>query len=216
MIFVVTWIVSGWLSLDQGRVFSEGQVTPAEAEQIVGSPVWAAISASEPAQDLSHVREIEWFAFGGEIFRRERTEVSVQRLSLVEAVRSKESKFLTADEIDAVIGGLAAGCRHAAIIDPADDYAVEPRAPGAPVYRSVCGDTWYHVDGASGTILDKLDPSRRAYRWAYSALHTFDFPALVARPNLRTLLVVVLCAIGFVFSLTGIVIGWRRLRLQFY
>jgi hypothetical protein len=58
-------------------------------------------------------------------------------------------------------------------------------------------------------------PSRRAYRWFYSALHTMDLPALSARPTLRSALIIILCGLGVVFSLTGVVIGWRRLRLQF-
>jgi hypothetical protein len=62
---------------------------------------------------------------------------------------------------------------------------------------------WFHIDGASGAILERLDPSRRAYRWFYSALHTMDFPILSARPTLRSALIVILCGFGFVFSLTG-------------
>jgi hypothetical protein len=62
-------------------------------------------------------------------------------------------------------------------------------------------------------VLQRLDPSRRAYRWFYSALHTFDFPVLLAHPRLRDVLIVGLCTLGLVFSITGIVIGWRRLRL---
>lgn len=37
----------------------------------------------------------------------------------------------------------------------------------------------------------------------------------MAHPMLRDGLIVGLCALGFVFSITGIVIGWRRLRLSF-
>jgi hypothetical protein len=83
--------------------------------------------------------------------------------------------------------------------------------PHAPVYRVVCGDTWLHIDGANGAMLEKLDPSRRAYRWAYSALHTLDYPALTKRPALRTAIIVLLCAAGLAFSVTAVVIGWRRL-----
>jgi hypothetical protein len=85
--------------------------------------------------------------------------------------------------------------------------------PNAPVYRSVCGDVWYHIDGADGRILERSDPSRRAYRWLYGALHTMDVPALTSRPQLRGALIVILCGLGFVFSMTGVIIGWRRLRL---
>jgi len=45
------------------------------------------------------------------------------------------------------------------------------------------------------------------------ALHTLDFPVLVAAPALRTLVIVALCVGGLAFSLTGVVIGWRRLRM---
>ena len=87
--------------------------------------------------------------------------------------------------------------------------------PSAPVYRSVCGDVWFHVDGASGAILERLDSSRRAYRWFYTALHTFNFPLLSAHPAALSALIVLLCSLGLVFSVTGAVIGWRRLRHSF-
>jgi len=48
-----------------------------------------------------------------------------------------------------------------------------------------------------------------------SALHTLDFPVLMAHPRLRDILVVGLCLLGLAFSVTGIVIGWRRLRSTF-
>jgi hypothetical protein len=94
-----------------------------------------------------------------------------------------------------------------------DDYPAQSIVPGAPVYRSRCGDLWFDIDSADGSVLQRLDPSRRAYRWFYSALHTFDFPVLLAHPRLRDVLIVGLCTLGLVFSITGIVIGWRRLRL---
>jgi hypothetical protein len=83
--------------------------------------------------------------------------------------------------------------------------------PDAPIFRLVCGVDWFQIDGSSGVLLEKLDPSRRAYRWLYSALHTFDVPVLTLRPAWRTTLIVALCGCGLVFSLTGVIIGWRRL-----
>jgi hypothetical protein len=157
---------------------------------------------------------VEWFAFGGRIYRRERTGVDRQRLFLADAkdvLATPDRQFLRADEIDAAATHLARSCDNSFVAAPGDNYAVAAPMPGAPVFRAVCGDDWFYVDGASGVLMEKLDSSRRAYRWLYGALHTLDFPVLTARPVLRTALIVALCACGFIFSLTGVVIASRRL-----
>jgi uncharacterized iron-regulated membrane protein len=162
-------------------------------------------------------REIEWFAFGGRIYRRERTGINAQQLSVADSTRHVLPRaFLQAGEVNAVLSRAADGCANTTIVKPHDDYRVaSPDVADAPVYRSVCGDAWYHIDGASGANMEKLDARRRAYRWLYQALHTLDLPALMARPHLRTAVIVVLCAFGIALSITGIVIGWRRLQIQF-
>jgi hypothetical protein len=48
----------------------------------------------------------------------------------------------------------------------------------------------------------------------FRALHTFDFPPLTSHPLLRSSLIVALCLGGFAFSLTGVTLAWRRLRLS--
>jgi hypothetical protein len=119
--------------------------------------------------------------------------------------------FLRPDEVTTAAQRLSSACGEAHVVHASDAYAIASAMPGAPVYRVVCGDAWLHIDGASGAVLEKLDASRRAYRWFYSALHTFDFPALVARPALRTALIVALCALGLAFSATALVIACRRI-----
>jgi len=216
MIFLTTWIFSGWLSMDHGRLFSEGNVTAVEARSITGAPDWQTLTADELPAASEQAREIEWFAFGGRVFRRERTALDRQRLTPAGGGGEPERQFLQPAEVSSVMHSLAPECDDAVAVEPSENYAFEAGMPGAPVYRSVCGAVWYHVDGGSGAILEKLDPSRRAYRWFYQALHTFDLPALMARPALRTVLIISLCGFGFVFSVTGVVIGWRRLRLKFW
>ena len=218
MTFVLTWIFSGWLSMDHGRLFSTGKLSPAEAAAIAGTPAWESMPAHE-AQSISvHAREVEWFVFNRKFYRRDRTGLDAQLLVPLDSGAhgsSPQSEFLAAQEISAFVERVASGCKIPVIVHADDNYAIAAAMPNAPVYRSVCGGVWFHIDGASGAILERLDPSRRAYRWFYSALHTMDFPILSARPTLRSALVVILCGFGLVFSLTGVVIGWRRLRLQF-
>jgi hypothetical protein len=215
MLFVLTWIFSGWLSMDSGQLFSTGRPTAAEALAVSGRLDWNRLSADELQRVGRSAKEVEWFAFGGRIYRRERFAVDRQQLAVAEAhtdIASPTRAFLSADEVSAATDRVAPACNPALAVGSTDAYAPAPSLPGAPIFRLVCGDDWFEFDGASGQLLEKLDLSRRTYRWLFGTLHTFDVPALVSRPALRSALIVGLCSWGFVFSLTGVVIAWRRLR----
>ncbi|MET4255541.1 hypothetical protein ABIC09_000469 [Bradyrhizobium sp. S3.12.5] len=214
--FVLTWIFSGWLSMDHGRLFSRGQLTPAEAAVTNAVPDWRAAPSLDQQPISSPVREIEWFAFQGSVFRRDRTGLNSQTLTRVgEPAPARQAAFLTEQDFLSLTTRLATGCGAASVVAYKDDYPAQSIVPGAPVYRARCGDLWFDIDGADGSVLQRLDASRRAYRWFYSALHTLDFAVLMAHPHLRDVLIAGLCALGLVFSVTGIVIGWNRLRSTF-
>ncbi|MHC2817032.1 hypothetical protein ACVMBY_000592 [Bradyrhizobium huanghuaihaiense] len=211
-VFVLTWIFSGWLSMDHGRLFSRGQLTSAEAGVIDASPDWTTAPSPERKPLSSSAREVEWFAFDGNAYRRERIDFDKQ---VVVWPDGGESEGLGVQAILSMMTRLATGCDVPSILADDDDYPAQAIVAGASVYRSRCGDVWFDIDGADGHVLQRLDASRRAYRWAYGALHTLDFPILNAHPRFRDVLIVGLCALGLVFSITGIVIGWRRLRRSF-
>jgi hypothetical protein len=215
MIFVLTWIFSGWLSMDHGRLFSTGKAVPSEAASLGGAAAWETLSTKEN-QPLAQAREVEWFAFAGRMYRRERLGLASQRLWRADDASAHAESFLEPDEVTAAARRLAPNCGPAVAVDASDSYQVAGTMPGAPIYRTVCGANWFHVNGATGALLEKLDGSRRTYRWLYSALHTLDFPVLTARPYLRTTLIVTLCGLGLGFSLTAVVIGWRRLKRDLY
>ena len=214
MLFVLTWIFSGWLSMDDGLIFSAGETADADVTAIAGSQDWQVL----PRDEIQHVSagaiEVEWFAFGGQLYRRERISTGVQRLFGAGSHQS-ESEFLPPADVEAAARHLARGCDSAAVVGPGDHYPSATIMPAAPVFRVVCGADWFDIDGASGALLEKLDPSRRAYRRLFGALHTLNFPVLMARPMLRTFIIVLLCGCGFAFSLTGVVLAWRRLRSCF-
>jgi PepSY-associated TM region len=212
--FVVTWIFSGWLSMDHGLLFSRGQLSAAEAAGITSQSRWDRLSV-EVHRTAAPAKEIEWFVLADQFYRRERTDVDTQMLFPLVPKSEPSHPFLTADEVAAYVERAASNCAAPEVIGIDDIYAAASSMPAAPVYRSVCGDVWFHVDGASGAILERLDSSRRAYRWFYTALHTFNLPMLSAHPGALSALIVVLCSLGFVFSVTGAVIGWRRLRHSF-
>ena len=213
LIFVTTWIFSGWLSMDDGRLFSSARATNVDIAAVAGTPPWNLL-ADDDLHDIDRrAREVEWFAFAGMLFRREVTAPDAQQLVEI-GTRDGAQKFLflPSDAISSIANRLGPDCRHPVAVGREDNYAVASIMPGSPVERIACGEVWYDIDAANGALLQKTDASRRAYRWLYGALHRLDFPALAGRPILRTLVIVSLCGIGFLFSLTGLVIGWRRLR----
>lgn len=217
MSFVLTYTFSGWLSMDSGLLFATGKPTDHEAAILSGSPDWSALTADEPRLVGEPVREVEWFAFDGRIYRRERTGLSSQYLTLAATHQSGAPpgrKYLSIAELDALAPRLGSGCGAATVVGRGDDYSVGSIMPDAPVLRLRCGNVWFDVDGATGGLLGKLGPSRRLYRWLFDGLHTLDLPVLMRRPLLRTVLVVALCGGGLIFSFTGVVLAVRLTGLS--
>lgn len=212
MTFVLTWSLSGWLSMDHGRLFSRGQLTSAKAAQLAPAPDWSVLANRHPSQLPGDIKEIEWFGFDRKIFRRERTGPGTQRLSEQHEAAPSARQYLSADDVRNQVSLVASGCESPTIVDARNPYPATSSMPGAPVFRSHCGSLWFDIDGASGATLEFFDGSRRAYRWLYQGLHTLDFGLLTSHPALRTTIIVGLCGLGLLFSVTGIVIGYRRLR----
>jgi uncharacterized iron-regulated membrane protein len=87
--------------------------------------------------------------------------------------------------------------------------------PPLPVLRVAFDDpqhTWFYIDPATGLVLDMLDDGGRRYRWWFNALHRLDFSWLVQNRVLWHTVVWALCLAGLTISASGTVIGWRRLR----
>lgn len=214
-IFVVSWIVSGWLSMDHGRLFSRGPLTQTELT-VAAPPLDQTMMSSSSWAPLSPgAREVEWFPLDGQVYRRDRVAGDRQLLFHAGSVAPADhTGVLSTSEVGAMTARLGTGCATPSAIAADDTYEAPSILDGAPVYRAVCGDVWFDVDSASGVVMQRLDTSRRAYRWAYTALHTLDFPVLLRHQLVRTVLVLALCGLGLLFSITGVVIGWRRLRLS--
>jgi PepSY-associated TM region len=203
--FLFTWMLSGWLSLDDGWLFSSGRPSAAETAALLGETAWDGLPADE-MRVRAPVREVSWFVFAGRIYRSER---DIEGSHRENQSLNPRQEFLRPDEIDAAARHLGRRCERAFAVAPDDAYAPAAAMHG-PVFRIVCGGDWFHVDGSNGALLEKLDPSRRRYRWLYQGLHKLDFPPLRQLPALRTILIVVLCTLGMIFSVTAMVIAARR------
>jgi uncharacterized membrane protein len=205
--FILGWIFSGFLSLDDGRLPNSLRN---DALSLAGAPAWDRLQSDELHRVSTGAREIEWFALASHIYRRERIGLEEQRLTVAETA-SPPRAFLRAEEIDSPAKRIG-DCGHASAIGADDPDGARPAPRDAPVFRIICGNVWYEIDGSTGALLNRLDPSHRTYRWLFSRLHRLDFAALQSHPLLRTTVIVALCLCGLAFSLSGVVLAWRRLR----
>ena len=57
-----------------------------------------------------------------------------------------------------------------------------------------------------------MDASQRWQRILFNALHSLDFPWLLAYRPAWDLVVIALCGLGLGLSVTAVVIAWRRLQ----
>jgi uncharacterized iron-regulated membrane protein len=221
-VIVLVWIFSGWLSMDHGRLFSKGAVAADRAVRFQGMPL-DSVARSVPAgfmERMGSPAEIRFGAVAGRPFAAGRGgRLTSTRVSWLD---SPDTAPTPAIPRSVLIAGLKVAWPGAALIQEAptatpDFYAVAESLGQTAVPFSV-GELQplrVYVDAATGQLLVVMDPSRRAYAWVFYALHSFNFPALLAHPTTRDILVVVLMLVGLTFSGTGAVIGIQRLRRSF-
>jgi len=84
-----------------------------------------------------------------------------------------------------------------------------------PILRVALDDeaaTWLHIDPYSGALIEQLGRAQRVERWLFNLLHSWDWLPLLERPRLREALMLAFSLGGLLISLSGVVLGWRRLR----
>jgi len=74
--------------------------------------------------------------------------------------------------------------------------------------------TRVYVDPQTGTVVTHSDRSERAGRWLFALMHSWDWLPLLSRRPAWDVVLIVLSLGGTALSLTGIVIGWRRLVIK--
>jgi len=221
-VVVLVWIFSGWLSMDHGRLFSKGEVSPDRVLQFQGMPLDSVARAVPPgfSRRVGPAAEIRYGAVAGRPF------VAAQggrpTSSRVFWLDSPDTAPTNVIPTSLLITGLKAAWPREQLIQRAfastpDFYAVAESLGETAVPFSVGSSQRLRVylDGGTGNMLVVMDASRRAYAWVYYALHTFNFPVLLVHSTTRVVLLLLLLLIGLAFSCTGAVIGIQRLRRSF-
>ena len=214
--FVLCWITSGWLSMDHGRLFSDGSATEAQLSAYAG-PVGAggALTAGD-LRRLGPATSITFQRVGGRAVAGAAGPEGAHVL-----VAGPSSPGLYGRVPDSLIASAVHAAWPTRRLQPLAPISVdEPYAKAESLtadarLAAFAGDPplRVYVDSVSGKILVVMNRSREAYAWVYYMLHTYNFPGLSSRPVLRITILLIPLTLGFAFSVTGVLVGVRRLRL---
>jgi hypothetical protein len=216
---VLTWMVSGFLSMNPGRVFTPGAPDTEALARYRGTVPAATLAALPPSPPVAHAaRELELTAVAGRPVWIARGPGRPPAVLDAAAVAPRWQEAVEEAHLRNAARALLPDAPVASIerLEHPDAYYYgrhEPRP--LPVLRVRFGDpvaTWFHLDASTGELLGSMDGSRRAYRWLFNALHSLDVAPLFDRRPLWDAVVILLSGLGFAASATGAVIGWRRLR----
>lgn len=217
-VLVLTWVFSGWLSMDHGRLFSTPSPTPDHVERFTRMSVRTAadmipVDALADAAPFSHA---EIGAFAGSPVLRTAGPNGPKLWRLLDN-RLQEFRPTTAEVSAAVANAWPDYEPVDSYVLGKDDVYTSLRGGSLPpgtvrIVLNDPADTWVHVHPTRAEIVSIMDRSRRVYRWLFNGLHSFDFPGLVDRRPLWDALMIALLSCGFIFCVTAIVIGFRRIK----
>jgi hypothetical protein len=214
-IFVITWILSGWLSMDHGRLFSRGRATPAELANYIGltDQGMAAATSLTALRRLPANHEIRLIAIAGtpllsvvghdgiaQLWTSDGTPLAPQQVASLSAVAVQKAWPRPVTPV-------------ATPVAPDSLYALAEGMPASAArFEGGSDQPDIYIDRADGQILTVMSTSRAAYAWIYYGLHSFNVPGLARHQIVRDAIVLALMLGGFLFSVTGVVLGWQRLR----
>ncbi|MGI4876805.1 MAG: PepSY domain-containing protein [Janthinobacterium lividum] len=213
-VFLIAWIFSGWLSVDPFRLFASKGIGQAD-ERSYDSGGLPHIDLDRLARHAQGARRVEVIHAAGRaliLIQRARTSDVVIDATTLDPARLDRRLLVAAAR--RLLPGAAIG--RVELLRSPDAYWYEvDDLPVLPVlrvrFRDAAG-TWVHIDPATGELLGDMDRRRRIYRWAFDLLHKWDLNVLTSnRPGWDVVLWLLSLA-GMITSVTGIRIGWSRLR----
>lgn len=223
----LTWAFSGLLSMNPWKVFDAGGPRP-DMAALAGTGLGKASFALAPREAIARagfpVRELSVRLFDGRAYYVLHGADGTSRLLEAGDAGARPVPLLAEAAIAAVAHRLLPGHRPVRIerLDRHDNYyyARRPHTMTGhferklPVWRVAYddpGNTWIHLDPRTGAVVGRLDDRGRVKRWLFAFLHSFDAWGWPAQRPAWDLALIVLGAGGLAVSVTGVVIGWRRL-----
>jgi len=206
---LLTFVASGWLSMNPNRWFTGSAPTPALAAALAGEPPLPGLDALRAVSGSGTV-EVRVLGLGGQVHAVGVDATGARRVE--PPVTPDALKTAAAHLLPGYPADLETLTAYDAYWYPHHDTRT------LPVVRVRFDDpaaTWAYLDPETGELLARLDRSGRIDRWLFAAPHRFDFAILTRHRPAWDLLMWSLNLLGAGIALTGVVLGWRRLRRSF-
>ncbi|MBB4843014.1 putative iron-regulated membrane protein [Paucibacter oligotrophus] len=227
-LLALTWVLSGLLSLNPWRVFEAGgpkldsRAYAGGLLQAQAGPSAEAVLATLAERGFA-ARTLEWRRVGGRQYVWAQSPAGGMLLDA-------QARPLQALDEAALVAAAAPMLPQARIQGrewlrsyDAYYYAREPhtmtgqRERPLPALRLVFDDAqahWVVLDPASGALLQTSNSRQRLERWLFAFLHSFDLPQLLALRPLWDGWMLGFGLAGLALCLSGVWLGWRRLRMR--
>lgn len=225
-VLLITWIFSGLMSMNPWKLFSSAQPLSVAAYQggplnAVAFPLGADEALRRFAEDGLRARELEWRMIGGKGYvigydgagRTRILSMADGRVLLqFNPGTLQQAAWAIRPERPMIVQQLAAYDFYYYAREPHSMMGhLEQRLPVLRVRFDDPARTWLHLDLHTGAVVSQLDQPRRASRWLFGLLHSWDWLPLLANRPLWDLWMILFSAGGLLISGTGMVLGWRRL-----
>lgn len=219
----LAWVLSGWLSMDHGRVFSDGTIAASERERAMGGRLTARDIESYSAEwgkavVVGAAKEIRVSKLAGAVHAIVRESSDRQFvIPLFEAGGSGQQLFsesLVRSAAGAMFGltdGLTVRTIMSELRRAGSVLTVAAGVPVVRVQREGTDARWVDVDARTGEVLEQQDASRRWYHRLFGGLHRWDVPWFVGHDGLRRFLMGLWCLFGAGLTVSG-VWSWVRRR----
>jgi hypothetical protein len=222
----VTWVLSGWLSMNPGSINPSRSAATAESlvysgKALTASDFNAPVAALFDRALVDHDSvEAELMHYDGQPLYK-----ITQRDGLIYLAGATSTTPRLPDErrlLDrAAMLKTTAQLESAEVMTRYDNYYYtrhpEDGGKPLPVIRVRFADdqhTWFHIDPLTGQVLDRSTRWNRVYRWLYNGLHSWDIQWLWEHRPLWDIAVISFSLGGLMLSIVGVIAGWRRLRWE--
>jgi len=221
-VIVVTWAFSGLLSLNPGNLNPSRAPTVAQ-KQVLGGPLLPLDAWLPPAVGSlpDDTRELETVQYRGQpLWLATLGNGNTQLISGGTTADFEAPQILALTRLAPELMP-AERAVQVQVLDKYDDYYYsrhpergEKPLPVIRVRFADAANTWFHIDAATGQLLDRSTSTNRAFRWLYNGLHSLDIRWLWERRPLWDIVVITLCGGGLFLSIIGMIAGIRRLRFD--